>query len=166
MLTSHELFGFMSPALAVRIVECAHDENKELYHAALQAVAEARKLRPTFFERTPRAARHKDMAAMLARPRLELIAANLLREWLMKKQTAMLAQFLDALGITHQAGAVDDLPATIEDAKLTEAVGALLANYPAEEVAVYLNAFYTMNEVQWPNLESMLKTEPRLQFGG
>jgi hypothetical protein len=166
MLTSHELFGFMSPALAVRIIECAHDDNKELYHTALQAVAEARKLRPTFFERTPRAARHKDMAAMLARPRLELIAANLLREWLMKKQTAMLAQFLDALGIAHQGGAVDDLPASVEDAKLTEAVGALLANYPAEEVAVYLNAFYTMNEVQWPNLEWKLKTEPRLQFGG
>ena len=62
----------MSPALAVRIIECAHDDNKELYHTALHTVAEARKLRPTFFERTPRAARHKDMAAMLARPRLEL----------------------------------------------------------------------------------------------
>jgi hypothetical protein len=166
MLTSHELFGFMSPALALRIIECAHDDNKELYRAALQAVAEAKKLRPTFFERTPRVARHKDMAAMLARPRLELIAANLLREWLMKKQTAMLAQYLDTLGIPHNDGAVDDLPASIEDAKLNEAVGKLLANYPAEEVAVYLNAFYTMNEVQWPNLEAMLKTDPRLQFGG
>jgi hypothetical protein len=166
MLTSHELFGFMSPALAVRIIECAHDDSKELYHKALEAVAEARKLRPTFFSRTPRAARHKDMAAMLARPRLELIAANLLREWLMKKKTAMLAQYLDALGIAHQGGAVDDLPASVEDAKLTAAVEALLANNPAEEVAVYLNAFYTMNEVQWPNLETMLKNEPRLQFGG
>jgi hypothetical protein len=156
----------MSPALAVRIIECAHDDSKELYHTALNAVAEARKLRPTFFERTPRAARHKDMAAMLARPRLELIAANLLREWLMKKQTAMLAQYLDALGIAHTDGAVDDLPPSIEDAKLTAAVETLLANHPAEEVAVYLNAFYTMNEVQWPNLETMLKTEPRLQFGG
>ena len=61
---------------------------------------------------------------------------------------------------------MDDLPASVEDAKLTEAVEALLANYPAEEVAVYLNAFYTMNEVQWPNLESLLKTDARLQFGG
>jgi hypothetical protein len=48
---------------------------------------------------------------------------------------------------------------------LTAAVENLLAKYPAEEVAVYLNAFYTMNEVRWPNLESMLKIEPRLQFG-
>src|SRR5208283_3404077 len=126
MLTSHELFGFMSPALAVRIIEFAHEDNKALYRTALQAVAEAKKLRPAFFERLPRAARHKEMAALLSRPRLELIAANLLREWLMKQQKAMLAAFLDALGIAHKDGAVDDLPASVEDAKLTEAVGTLL----------------------------------------
>jgi hypothetical protein len=166
MLSSHELFGFMSPALSVRIIECAHADNRELYRAALNAVAECKKLRPTFFERTPRAARHADMAAMLSRPRLELIAANLLREWLMKKETAMLADFLNALDITHTNGAVDDLPPSVEDAKLTAAVENLLAKYPTEEVAVYLNAFYTMNDVRWPNLESLLKTEPRLQFGG
>jgi hypothetical protein len=166
MLTSHELFGFMSPALGVRIIEFAHEDNKDLYRAALHAVAEAKKLRPAFFERSPRPARHAEMAAMLSRPRLELVAANLLREWLMKKQTAMLADFLNALAIAHTDGAVDDLPAVVEDAKLTAAVENLLAKYPAEEVAIYLNAFYTMNEVQWPNLETILKNEPRLQFGG
>jgi hypothetical protein len=166
MLTSHELFGFMSPALGARIIEFAHDENKELYRAALNAVAECKKVRPAFLERSPRATRHADMAIMLSRPRLELVAANLLREWLMKKQTAMLAGFLDALVIPHKDGAVDDLPASVEDAKLTAAVDGLLAKYPAEEVAVYLNAFYTMNDIRWANLESMLKNEPRLQFGG
>lgn len=166
MLTSHELFGFMSPALGARIIEFAHDENKELYRAALSAVAECKKVRPAFLERSPRASRHADMAIMLSRPRLEMVSANLLREWLMKKQTAMLVGFLDALGIAHKDGGVDDLPASVEDAKLTAAVDGLLAKYPAEEVAVYLNAFYTMNDVHWANLESMLKSEPRLQFGG
>ena len=166
MLTSHELFGFMSPALAVRIIKSAHDHNKELYHAALNAVAEAKKLRPAFFERTPRATRHADMASVLARPRLELVSANLLREWLMKQRTAMLGDFLNALEIAHTEGAVDDLPASVPDDKLRAAVEILLGKYPAEEASVYLNAFYTMNDVRWANLEAMLKTEPRLQFGG
>ena len=156
----------MSPALAVRIIEFTHEGNKELYRSVLVTVAEARKLRPAFFERTPRPARHASMAAMLARPRLELIAANLLRDWLMKSQTPMLADFLDALGVAHKDGAVDDLPALVEEPKLQAAVEKILAKYPAEEVAVYLNAFYTMNDVRWPNLESMLKSDPRLQFGG
>jgi hypothetical protein len=106
------------------------------------------------------------MAAMLAKPRLELIAANLLRDWLLKKQTSMLSDFLDAMGIPHKDGAVDDLPPTVEDAKLHPAIDQLLSKYPPEEVAVYLNAFYTMNQVQWPNLQSMLQNDKRLQFGG
>jgi hypothetical protein len=166
MLTSHELFGFMTPALAVRIIEYAHDNNKELYRTALGAVAEARKLRPAFLERTPRSTRHAGMASVLSRPRLELIAANLLREWLMKQQTPMLSDFLNSLGISHKDGAVEDLPATVDDEKLRAAVEALLSKYPAEETVVYLNAFYTMNDVHWPNLESMLKNDARLQFGG
>lgn len=166
MLTSHELFGFMSPALAVRILEFTHDNNKELYRSALGAVAEAKKVRPAFLERSPRATRHAGMATILARPRLELIAANVLREWLMKQQTAMLSDFLNALAVPHKDGAVDDLPASVDDEKLRAAVESLLAKFPAEETAVYLNAFYTMNDVRWPNLESMLKTDSRLQFGG
>jgi len=166
MLTSHELFGFMSPPLAVRIIEFAHDDNKELYRTVLATVAESRKLRPAFFERTPRPARHATMAATLSKPRLELMAASLLRDWLMKHETPMLADFLDNLGVAHKNGAVDELPATMEDAKLQAAADKILAKYPAEEVAVYLNAFYTMNDVRWPNLESMLKSDPRLQFGG
>jgi len=156
----------MSPALALRILEHAHENNKEVYRAALAAVAEARKLRPAFFERRPRAARHVEMTAMLARPRLELAAANLVRDWLMKEKTPMLADFLDKMGIAHKEGAVDNLPAAVEDAQLKAAVDLLLSKYPAEEVSVYLNAFYTMNDVRWPNLEGMLKEDPRLQFGG
>ena len=42
----------------------------------------------------------------------------------------------------------------------------LLAKYPPEVVAVYLNAFNDMNEVEWPNLKTMLESDPRLQLGG
>ena len=156
----------MSPALAVQIIEFAHDNNKELYRTLLVTVAESRKLRPAFFERTPRASRHTTMAAALAKPRLEMLAANLLRDWLMKNRIKMLSEFLDAIGVPHKDGAVDDLPKAVEDAKLQAAVDKLLADNPPEEVAVYLNAFYTMNDVRWPNLEAMLKNDPRLQFGG
>jgi hypothetical protein len=84
----------------------------------------------------------------------------------MKQETPMLADFLDKLAIPHKDGAVENLPATVEDANLKAAVDLLLSKYPAEEVIVYLNAFYTMNDVRWPNLETMLKQDPRLQFAG
>ena len=165
MLTSHELIGFMSPALAEQIISYAFETDKTLYRAALNAVAEARKLRPIFLERQPRKDRHASMLGVLTRPSMELVAGNLIRHWLVKKETALLAQFLDALGIPHTAGVVEDLPASMDDAKLQAAVEGLLAKHPHEAVAVYLIAFNDMNEANWPNLKKMLETDSRLQLG-
>jgi hypothetical protein len=165
MLTSHELLGFMSPALALEILTYAYETDKPLYRATLSAVADARKLRPVFLERQPRPQRHTMMLATLARPALELITGNLIRVWLLKKHKQMLVDFLDALGITHQDGVVEELPPAMDDAKIRAAVDALLVKYPPEAVAVYLHAFNEMNEVEWPNLKAMLDSDPRLQLG-
>jgi hypothetical protein len=165
MLTSHELLGFMSPALALEILTYAYDTDKPLYRATLSAVADARKLRPVFLERQPRPQRHATMLATLARPALDVVTANLIRTWLLKKHKQMLADFLDALGIPHQDGVVEDLPPAMDDAKVRAAVDVLLAKYPPEAVAVYLHAFNEMNAVGWSNLKTMLETDPRLQLG-
>ncbi|MGA2864817.1 MAG: hypothetical protein ABSF95_10045 [Verrucomicrobiota bacterium] len=166
MLSSHELLGFMSPNLALEILTYAFDSDKPLYRAALNAVAEARKVRPVFLGRQPRAQRHTAMLATLMRPALDLVTGNLIRAWLLKKYNAMLVDFLDALGLPHKEGVVESLPAAMDDAKLQAAVEKLLAKYPGEVVAVYLNAFNGMNEVDWPNLKKTLETEPRLQLRG
>lgn len=166
MLTSHELLGFMSPSLALDILNYSFESDKPLYRATLAAVADARKLRPVFLERQPRTQRHTAMLATLARPSLELITGNLLRAWLLKKYNAMLVDFLNALGIAHKDGVVEELPPTVEDAKLKVAVDELVTKYPPEVVAIYLNAFNEMNEVEWSNLKTMLEQDSRLQLGG
>jgi hypothetical protein len=166
MLTSHELIGFMSPPLAMEILTYAYESDKPLYRATLAAVAEARKLRPVYLERQPRMQRNSAMVATLSKPSMEAVTANLIRTWLLKKYAGLLGEFLDALGIAHKEGVVEDLPATIDDQKLKAAVDKVLAKYPAEIVAVYLNAFNEMNEVEWSNLTAMLESDKRLQLGG
>jgi hypothetical protein len=165
MLTAHELFGFMSPALALDILTYTHENDKPLYRATLGAVAEARKLRAIFFERQPKPQRHQAMVATLSRPALETVTNGLIRGWLLKKHKDMLTDFLNALEIKHEDGVVEQIPPTMDDAKLRAAVDALLAKYPPETVAVYLHAFNEMNEQEWPNLTAMLDSDPRLQLG-
>jgi len=166
MLTSHELFGFMSPSLALDILTYIHESDKLLYRATLGAVADARKLRPVFLQRQPHAQRDATILTSLSRPALDPVASNLLRAWLLKKHRPMLGDFLDALGIAHQEGVVDDLPPTMDEAKIRTAVDALLAKHPPEVVAVYLHAFSEMNTVGWEPLKTMLESDPRLQLGG
>jgi hypothetical protein len=165
MLTSHELIGFMSPALANDILNFTFESDKPAYKATMAAVAEARKLRPVFLERQPRAARQTMMLAALARPNLEGASAALLRAWLVKKHAALLIDFLDALNIPHDNGVVEDLPGEMSDEKLKPAIEKILEKHPHEVVAVYLNAFNDMNAAHWPNLKTILESDARLQLG-
>ena len=165
MLKSHELFGFMSPALANEILNFTFESEKPTYRAVLQAVAEAKKLRPVFLERQSRAERNATILSSLARPNGDVAAATLLRTWLVKKHTGMLVDFLNVLEIPNEDGVVEDLPKSVDDAKLKLAIDTLLAKHPAEAVAVYLNAFNAMNEANWPNLKTLLEGDARLQLG-
>ena len=155
----------MSPALAKDILSFIFESDKPAYKATLSAVAQARHVRPVFLERQPRAQCHAAMISTLSRPALEAAAAALVRVWLVKKQRAMLVDFLNALGLPNNEGVVDDLPATMDDARLKSAIDTLLARYPGEAVAVYLNAFNDMNEANWTNLKTMLESDKRLQLG-
>ena len=92
MLTAHELLGFMSPSLAADILAFVHESDKPGYRMVMNAVAEARKVRPVYLERQPRAERHTAMLATLTRPNMEAVAGNLIRTWLVKKQKPMLSQ--------------------------------------------------------------------------
>jgi hypothetical protein len=164
MLTAHELFGFMSPALADEILESTYADNRDLYRAALGAVAQAMRVRPIFLERQPRKDRHKSMAAALSRPSMEEATSGLLRGWLVHHQSAVLVDFLNALGIPHKEGVVEELPPAMEDSRLAAALDALLTKHPQEVVVVYLHAFNSMNGPGWKNLQATLENDPRLQF--
>jgi hypothetical protein len=165
MLKSHELLGFMSPALANEIISSAHETDKPTYKAAMAAVADARHVRPQYLEHQARPQRHATMLATLTRPALDLAAGTLIRTWLVKKQNSMLVDFLNALGIENKDGVIENLPAAMEDATLKAAVEVLLAKYPQEHAAVYLNAFNDMNEAHWANLKTILESDTRLQLG-
>ena len=165
MLTSHELLGFMSPALAADILQFTYESDKPAYKATVAAVAQAKHVRPIFLERQPRETRHVAMLGVLAKPQLDAAAGALLRAWLVKKHKAMLVDFLNALDIPNEDGVVEDLPSGVDDAKLKTAVELLLGKHPHEVVAVYLNAFNDMNTANWANLKTMLEGDSRLQLG-
>jgi hypothetical protein len=165
-MKSHKLFAAMSPALANDVLGFSFASDKNLYRAAVDAVAQARKLRPKFLERYPRAERNAMILSFLSRPALEAVSDSLLRAWLLKKHTAVLTDFLNALGIKHENGVVEDLPASVDDAALSSALDVVLQKHPPEVAAVYLHAFDDMNEASWPNLEARLRDDPRLKLSG
>src|ERR1051326_2036683 len=166
-MKSHEIFQKMSPAIAAQIFAFLHTEQKPVYKAAIQGLANQRNLRAVFIERKPPGERFPWMQAALGRPLGDALAAHLLQAWLLGANKEMLCDFLDALEIKHEDdGTVDELPAAPPKEKIAGAVARLLEKYPAENVAVYLHAFRDMDStVQWPALDQILAEEARLAFG-
>jgi len=164
MMNLNEIVGFMSPSLANEILDDVFASDKALYKTVSAEVAAALKVRPVFFEQKPRAERNKVILDMLTRPRLQASAANLLRGWLVKSESDMLVEFLNALGIEHKNGVVDDFPETIDETKLNQAIDKLLEKYPQEKVTVYLSSFSAMNDAPWESLTRRLQQDKRLQL--
>lgn len=149
-----EVFGFLQR------------EQKPVYKAAIQGLANQRNLRGVFIERKPPNERYTWMQTALRRPMSDALAIHLLQGWLLAAQKPMLCDFLDALGVAHEEdGTVENLPECPPKEKISAAVEQLLAKYPAETVAIYLHAFRDMDSaVQWPALNEILDEMPELQF--
>ena len=163
-MTSSQLFAAMSPSLAADILEFAFTNDKTLYKTTLNAVAQARHVRPVFLERQPRVERSANMVATLGRAQLAPAANSLISTWLLKKHGPLLNAFLDAMKIPHENGIVEDLPKSVDDATLQSAVNSLVIKFPAQIVAIYLHAFNDMNEAHSPNLKALLQDDVRLQL--
>src|SRR6476660_5482307 len=166
-MKSHEIFQQMSPALAAQMFTWLQMEQKPVYKAAIQGLANQRNLRGVFVERKPPAERFPWMQAAFARKISDSLASHVLQAWLLGANKEMLCDFLDALEIKHSDdGTVYELPAELSKEKIAPAVDRLLGKYPAENVAVYLHAFSDMDStVQWPALDEILSGEPRLKLG-
>ena len=165
-MRSHEIFQHMSPALAAKIFSFLQTEQKPVYKAAIQGLANQRNLRGVFVERKPPAERYPWLQAAFARKVSDSLASHVLQAWLLGANKEMLCDFLDAMEIKHsEDGTVDELPATAPKDKLEAAAAKLLEKYPPENVAVYLHAFRDMDSaVQWPALDEVLAEEPRLKL--
>ena len=166
-MRSHELFQKMSAETAAEIFSFLQKQEKPVYKAAIQGLASQRNLRGVFIERKPPAERHPWMQSALSRPRSDALASHLLQAWLLSGNKEMLNDFLDGLGIAHEAdGTVENLPPCPPKETVRGAVDKLLATYKREAVAIYLHAFRDMDSsVQWPALNEILEETPELQFG-
>ena len=167
-MRSHEIFQRMSSQLATEIFTFLQTEQKPVYKATIQGLANQRNLRSVFIERKPPGERFPWMQAAFARKISDSLASHVLQAWLLGANKEMLCDFLDALEIKHEEdGTVEEIPPAPPKEKIAAAAARLLAKYPAEVVAVYLHAFRDMDAaVQWPALDEILAEEPRLKLEG
>jgi hypothetical protein len=165
-MTANELFAATPPDHSSRIMADLLELDRQAYRTALATLASRRNLRVQFLDKKSKADRHRWMAESLSRKRNEDLALEILQNWILRCQSAMVLAFLDQLDIAHNGeGIIEDTPAEPNAARVDAAVAFLLANFPAEAAAIYLHLFSSMDPEGWKHLRHLLSTHPELQLG-
>jgi len=125
------------------------DENAAVEQAeAMAAIAQRIKFRIKSVQALPREkkARHLVSLGHVS----EILAARLLVAYHLRHQRPMMGSFLDALGIPHENGLIDDgqVP-ELSAERLGEAARTLGASYPQEDVALYLSTLVWQDPDTW-----------------
>lgn len=134
------------------------DRNASVEHAeAIVAIAQRIKFRPksVIALSVEKKARHLLSVGAVS----ELVAARLLVAYHLAQQRPMMGAFLDALGIAHDEGLINDEnmdPPSIE--RLEKAASAIAASYPAEDVALYLSTLMWQDPDTWGDLDKVPET--------
>lgn len=127
----------------------------DLYASALAAIIRARKLRP----QVARAMSSEEQAQALSSvlDPGEGLASSLLIALHLGARRALLAAFLDALGLPHENGLMKDeadaLPPPSAEA-VRKAAATLPASFPREQLEVYFNTLILQDPERWRGLSS------------
>jgi hypothetical protein len=85
----------------------------------------------------------------------EALAAQILVVYHLAEQRPMMGAFLDALGIAHANGLIQEEGARPDPEKTAAAAAAIARAYPAHDVSLYLNTLLWQDPTAWGSLHEV-----------
>ncbi len=137
-----------------------NDENASLEQSeAIAAIAQRLKFRAKSVVAMPIEKKARQLTSLAGMS--ELVAARLLVAYHLDRQRPMMGSFLDALGIKHENGLIeDDEMAAPTKEKLLEAASAIAGQYPREDVTLYLSTLVWQDPETWGSLTEAPEIRP------
>lgn len=121
---------------------------------AAMLIAGQKKFRPKFVLGLDEEKRSRHLASIPTVP--ETVAGRALIAYHLEAQRPMMGAFLDALGIAHENGVIQEDDVKPDAGKFASAVEAIEKGYPAEDVALYLNVLLCQDPGTWGGLRDIV----------
>jgi hypothetical protein len=164
-MKAYELIRAISPELGREILTYLQTETKEAFRTALVQIATQRKFRPQFVQQKTKEQQAQWLMEHLRIKLYDGVAEQMLQLWLLKAKTPMLTAFLDGAEIKHDGkGQVDDLPEELTAKQAKAGIEAMLADNPAEQVALYLNIFQNQRPGGWKAIADIIEKRDELKL--
>ena len=123
---------------------------------AVQLIAKHNKFRP----KTVAGLDHEGKARHLASvPLADAMATRMLVLYHLEAQRPMMGAFLDALGLAHENGLIQEGHVTPDQAKIGPAASAIATAYPAADVSIYLNTLLCQDPEMWGALQGLAELQ-------
>jgi hypothetical protein len=158
-LTPGKLWKRMTPAQrqqaarAFWLDEQAADDQIQ----AVLLIAQQRKFRPKSVLSLDLDRKTRHLATLATLP--DSLAARTLVLYHLAEQREMMGAFLDALGIAHENGLIQDDEAKPDPAKVAPAVAAISEKFPPESVSLYLSTLLCQDPGTWGALGDLPQTQ-------
>jgi hypothetical protein len=110
-------------------------------------IAQQKKFRPKTVIGLDIDRKAKHLASLASLP--DAVAARVLVVYHLAEQRPMMGAFLDALGIAHENGLIQEDDVKPDEAKVGPAAAAIAAIYPREDVSLYLNTLLCQDPSTW-----------------
>jgi hypothetical protein len=133
----------------------------EQVQAAL-LIAQQKKFRPKTVIGLDLDRKSKHLASLASLP--DPIAGRVLVLYHLSDQRALMGRFLDALGIEHENGLIKEDDVKPDVGKLAPAAAAVVKEFPADDVRLYLTTLMCQDPETWGGLNEIvsgMETEPR-----
>lgn len=114
---------------------------------AVMLIAQAKKFRPKFVVSLDDERKAKHFASIINLP--DAMAARALVMYHLTQQRDMMGAFLDALGITHENGLIQDDEVKPAPEKIGPAVQLISEKFPKEHVELYLDTLLCQDPETW-----------------
>jgi hypothetical protein len=127
---------------------------------AVLIISQQKKFRPKTVASLDEDRKARHLATLGSLP--DGLAARALVVYHLAEQRPMMGAFLDALGIKHENGLIEDEGVTPDSAKVKGAVTALRGQFPAADISLYLNTLLAQDPETWGALAGL----PELNLQG
>jgi hypothetical protein len=114
---------------------------------AVMLIAQQKKFRPKSVIALDIDRKTRHLASIANLP--EAIAARVLIVYHLAAQRPMMVAFLDALGIAHENGLIQEDKVVPDAARIAPAAAQIAQQFPHEDVALYLNTLLSQDPATW-----------------
>lgn len=162
-LTTKELWGALTPAeredACLAFWEGANSFSRDAQPRVLQELAAALRFRESFLRRVRPIEKARHLRRLIDTPTLHHLCPDVLRSWLVARKAPMLVCFVEAQGLPHVGGIIEDDITSPAAEIVRKGVQAVRDQFPPRDVAFYMGVMLLAGGDFWNGLPGIIEEE-------